>query len=120
MEHMFSGSAPKADMSEPCRHFRVVPATDICTAANSTTIFFRINAGIFSPDGPPAQISRTRVSKNLAYGIIGHSTIIGRGTRCGRPAPSPENQGVNTMSRVYLAGMAAALITALTIPAAQA
>ena len=29
MEHMFSGSAPKADMSEPCRHFRVVPIADI-------------------------------------------------------------------------------------------
>src|SRR5262249_19754981 len=31
-----------------------------------------------------------------------------------------QNQGVNTMSRVYLAGMAAALITGLTLPAAQA
>ena len=40
---------------------------------------FRINAGIFSPDGPPAQISRIRVSKDLAYGINA-STIIGRGT----------------------------------------
>src|SRR5262249_50742099 len=109
---------PKAAVQRTSVDVSEVPATDICTAANSTTIFFRINAGIFSPDGPPAQISRIRVSKNLAYGIIGPSTIIGRGTRCGRPAPSPENQGVNTMSRVYLAGMAAALITALTIPAA--
>jgi len=29
MEHMFSGSTPKADMSEPCRHFRVVPIPDL-------------------------------------------------------------------------------------------
>src|SRR5262245_44506420 len=46
--------------------------------------------------------------------------MVSSARRCSRPAPSPENQGVNTMSRVYLAGMAAALITALTIPAAQA
>src|SRR5262249_13838590 len=38
----------------------------------------------------------------------------------GRPAPPPKNRGENPMSRVYLAGRAAALITAWTIPAAQA
>jgi hypothetical protein len=37
MEHMFSGSAPKADMSEPCRHFRVVP-TAVIAAIRRTAI----------------------------------------------------------------------------------
>src|SRR4030095_13690295 len=66
--------------------------------------------------GHTRQISRIRVSKGVAYGIINRC----RTALQGRPAPSPENQGVNIMSRVYLAGMAAALITALTIPAALA
>ena len=36
------------------------------SATVETGGLFRINAGIFSPDGPPAQISRIRVSKDLA------------------------------------------------------
>src|SRR6516225_1803148 len=35
IEYMLSGFPPIADISGQCRHFRLVPESDVCTAANT-------------------------------------------------------------------------------------
>src|SRR6516162_8778307 len=49
MEHMFSGSAPKADMSEPCRHFRVVPTAVIAAVRRTGLMEYRQRIGLSPP-----------------------------------------------------------------------
>src|SRR5262249_35897036 len=58
--HMEHGSAPKADMSEPCRHFRVVPISDICSAAKTVAIRSHRRRGRARS---AARIRKTRVTE---------------------------------------------------------
>src|SRR5262249_41994907 len=44
--HMEHGSAPKADMSEPCRHFRVVPSPDSMHRSKTTSLFDHLVSAI--------------------------------------------------------------------------
>src|SRR5262249_20381693 len=70
-EHIPSGLPPRADIVDALRHFRFVPGSDICTAANPRRYSITSLAGA-STDG-----GRVRPSALAALRLIASSYLVG-------------------------------------------